>query len=342
MKFETAVSLLSESDRYKRWSKREQLKNDHFGNLLRKQGAELDALSQQRLERLRRELRLANQKDVQTGARNSGENFRNAVNSYFHINIGKNVNATDSDIEEFRDFILNKDGKLPKRMQYLMTAFLAKNTFRQRDAENNIKQQTDAAARSLPKELKNPSQEGEPKNDAFSLVDSKNFGIIQKWLAANGQSPLPPSRGNTIVPSSLVRKANAQSLPETKKSDYWFEDDINGKIMVSFKSVDNSGGSQKNQVSDVASTTKAFSSNYLEKNQPGKIASKTIAVIRGNEAKKYFEQLPKNAVRWCGKEYPPIAIYNSEGKRISIPRVMTEGEFLKAIQYIGYFLNGRK
>lgn len=337
MKFDTAVSLLSESKRYKKWLKSEQQKNDHFGNLLRKQGAELDALSQQKLEHLRRSLRLANQKDIQQSTEDSGENFKNAVNSFFHINIGKNTNATDEDIKEFKDFITNKDGKIPKRLQYLMTASLSKSTFRQRDAENNISQQADAASKNLPPEVKTPGGSG-VKKDAFSLVNNENFNIIQKWLADNKQPPLPPSTGNAIVPNRLVAKANAKSLPETKRSDYWFEDDINGKIMVTFKSVDNSGGSQKNQINDVAGTTQALSTNFLEKNRPGKTANKTIAVIRGAEAMKYFKHLENNKVSWCGKVYEPIAIYNSQNKRISIPRVMTEGEFLKAIQYVGYFL----
>lgn len=262
-------------------------------------------------------------------AKNDPSKFKEMVNNFLHINISKQFNATDKDITAFKASVEGQ--KIPEnilgRWKYIMSASLAKKAFRQNVEEKSITKRTDEGL----------ARSGYENNGKREFGGQGDYVIITqedaKRLRANfpGNSDIPKTGGNIAVKRDYIKEFNKKypnnKISElTKSSDYFIKDAQNGLIFITFKSVENQGGSQTNQINDVKHTLDSLTYNISH----SKNSFKSIAVVRGAEIKKYIQKGQNGAVVYKDKSYAPIEFRRKDGKVITIPRIMSEGEW----QYI--------
>lgn len=382
MKFDVAVGLINERKRTpptqdelaRRWAKEKESHTEHgqkgryhddkgysdrpnyaahWDRLLRSQAEEGDKLSQSRLDQSRKSLRLGNKARIVAGMNavehggdaKAAEDFRNHVNNFLHSNVGKSFDVNDTDIKNMVNVIkgdaVSSDYK--QRWNHIMLTSLADKTYKQSAEENNITGQTKDALKGN-NNVTYADQEGQMGREGYVIVGYTAYNKINEWLKDHNQPLMPPLTKNvtTIAPAALAKKAKVSTIG--KASDFWIEDPVNGRLFVTFKSVENQGGNQGGQINDVTTTLGAFLSNWDEKNEIKKegphagekfTATKSIAVIRGAEAQKQLQYMGNGVVKWKKMEFHPLRFQTSTGGYIQIPRVLTEGRWLYFLKVLG-------
>lgn len=375
MKFETAVNLILErkktpptqAELEQRWAKEKEthiekgqigrIQNNkgyrdrpnnaaHWDRLLASQAIERDKLSQSRLDQARKNLRQGNKAKIIAGMdavehggdKKAAEDFRRHVNNFLHSNVGKDFNVKDTDIHGMVKVIKGEavDPSYKQRWNHIMLTSLADKTYKQSAEENNITGQTKDALKNN-NNVSYADQDGQAGRENFVIVGHTAYDKINEWLKENNMPLLPPHprNTNTIAPAALAKKAKVSTIG--KASDFWIEDPVNGRLFVTFKSVENQGGNQGGQINDVKDTLAAFLSNWDDKNKIEEngqkfTAAKSIAVVRGAEAMKHLQYIGNGVVKWKNMEFKPLRFQTASGGYIQIPRVLTEGRWL-------YFLN---
>ena len=243
------------------------------------------------------------------------------VKSFISNNVGKDK-YKPQDFEGLKQ--VAKTGRATERylprFKYIMSSALTKRTFRQSVEEKNITNQSNEI-------LGLNDNEGNFKHGAqggWVVVDAS---YLPKILAVSKTPELYKDllkrKGNVMVQQKEAREAKVPT--KTKSSDFWLADSTNGSLFVTFKSVENQGGAQKNQVNDVLRTVQTLKNNI----RLGADKQRAVAVIRGKEALKYLRPDPKNhCVYYDNEKFNNKKVMTRKKKTIYIPTIMTEGQWL--------------
>ena len=266
----------------------------------------------------RREQRKENKEAVEKAAADQADTseFKKMVEKFLHTNVSKTMNAKDQDVITFKRSLEGQSiptQYLP-RWKYIMNQSLANKTYRQSIEEKSLTRRSNEA-------LGKSSYTGSyGAQGDFVIVDSR---VYEELCRTMPEKYVFKKKGlNAIVSKKDCKAHNLPFL--TKSSDFWLEDENNSKVFVTFKSVENQGGAQKNQINDVQATLRALRSNFKANDAGGK----SIAVIRGAEINKYVKKNPDATVVFDNRVFKPIRFRGNNGKEIKVPRILSEGEWL--------------
>lgn len=335
-----------------------------------------------------RSLRIKNVNDAEANlfakadAKKTDTDALKTINSFLHKNVSKNMDAKPADIPAFR---ASAEGKaIPggsgylSRWKHIVLSMLSPKGYSQSDEQNFLNHETKIATgeakraynynvttdkngkkkvvTSLDLNAKNDNYE--PKKSFSSsaqgnkvIVSYEDYERIREAIP-EANLPAPSRKGRQVVDVKWTRdkrlyKTGGIVKPLSKTSDYIL--DVNGKfIFVTFKSVDNQGGSQDNQVADVIKTVNALKSNIGTDEDV-----KAMAVIKGENIENRLQRDPntetthvmlkakgKNGEMLVTNEYfNPIEIRTSSGKTVRVPRVVGYKEWLKIVENIKRYSN---
>ncbi len=204
----------------------------------------------------RRKQRKENKEAVEKASADQTDNseFKKMVEKFLHTNVSKTMDAKDQDVVTFKRSLEGQSiptQYLP-RWKYIMNQSLANKTYRQSIEEKSLTRRSNET-------LEKSSYTGSyGAQGDFVIVDSRVYEELCKSMP---EKYVFKKKGlNAIVSKKDCKAHNLPFL--TKSSDFWLEDENNSKVFVTFKSVENQGGAQKNQINDVQATLRALRSNF--------------------------------------------------------------------------------